>query len=81
MEARISRKELEESVQLTKAAKRQAEATARQGETVMVFTVVTIVFVSLPLEYLHPLAYPINRAAPVIIHGGFLGNRYFSIPK
>jgi len=46
MEARFSRKELAQSVKLTKAATKQADETGKQGKTIMVFTVVTIVFVS-----------------------------------
>lgn len=47
MEARFSRKELEESVQLTKAARMQTQQSAKQGKTIMVFTMVTIIFVCL----------------------------------
>jgi len=47
MEARFARREAEESLKLTKLAKEQADDTAKQGKTIMVFTIVTIIFVSL----------------------------------
>jgi hypothetical protein len=43
------RSQLRKSLALAETARAQADATSRQGKTIMVFTIITIIFVRTPL--------------------------------
>jgi len=73
-----SQKQGQRQVTLAEATKAQAEETARQGKTVMLFTVVTIIFVREPV--LVEEATQLTTIAATVIYGSILRHQCGFIP-
>jgi hypothetical protein len=64
-QTRISNKHLAKAKEQLVAMKKQADGTEKQSKTVMVFTVVTIIFVRFPLFVLSPQPIPDDWIATI----------------
>lgn len=81
MEARFTRKEAV-ALELTKASQKQARETAKQGKTIMVFTIVTITFVScISGMGLFPATETDPDKASLVLHGCVLRHQHRRVPK